>query len=399
MRLARVTLAIAAAAVGLNACRGMSARPTKEREPIQNDFDHCYQAAKAFNNALQGSMDMVYYVDADGAVPFAWINDEKGLDSPQLNNCIMDVAVLAKFPAEGLDYLRPQGPYSFVGVSTMMPSRNEPPKAAMDEKLAQSTLEFADWASQTDKGLGYFHVHKYEDALKELRAATQGHPDDVRAWRGLASALAASGGDLAEAKAAAAKAIELKPDSEATHEAMLRVCIASKDDNCIYDEFSKARSAPDMKTRSQDLASLQDYAKAAADRLQGEDRAKQEAAAVQQNKEREERQKREDPFGCGKMSGDEQIVCSLRTCFDKGARAYADSLKSLTGQEYAAGEWKISKMKSGNSKVTVPIRSAAGGQSHDASWDVKMSSNGGLGMTPLDIDANNITQQHNACQK
>ena len=68
-----------------------------------------------------------------------------------------------------------------------------------------------------------------------------------------------------------------------------------------------------------------------------------------------------------------------------------------TGQEYSAGEWKVSQGKEGPS-VTVPIRGAKKGlPPHDAVWSVKIGET--VDMKPNTIDANNITLHHNTCRK
>jgi len=396
MRPTRFLLA-AALCASLVACRGGGVRPTKERPPQGPDFTRCYQTAKQLGNgALTGQMVLKMYVAADGAVPFAFINDVKGLDSKAMNLCIMDFMVVTKWPGEGLDYLRPYGPVSFSGAESHLPDTRDIPNAPIDEPLAQGTLEFADWADGADKGWGYFYVHKYSESVEAFKGYLATKPDDVRALRGLASVLAVSGGDLAAAKTAAAKAIELKPDSEATHEAMIRVCLASKDDNCVYEEFEKARKAPDVNVRSIELASLQDAVKAAADRLQGSEHQKHEEGAAAAQAAAEAAQKKADPFGCGKKEGQDQALCFVKGCFGKGGKAYAESLKGLTGQDYQAGEWSIHPGKNGTSKATLQIR-VKGAQPHDANWEVKVGDN--VDMKPLDIDANNIAQQYNACRK
>jgi tetratricopeptide (TPR) repeat protein len=383
---------------GLIACRGKSVRPTKERQPLVTDFTRCYQSAKQLGNAaLAGSMVVKLYVAPDGAVPFAFVNSTKGLDSRQLNGCILDFLVNMKFQGEGLDYLRPYGPVSFSGVDAHMPDTRDIPKEQLDEKLAQDTLEFADWADGADRGWGNFYVHKYPESIASFRQFLQQHPDDVRALRGLAAALAESGGDLKEAKQLAAKAVAAQPDSEATHEAMLRVCIAAKDDNCIYESFESARKARDMNVRSVELASMQDAAKAAADRLQSTEHQRHEEEVAKAKTEQEEMQKKVDPQGCAKKpDGDERTLCFVKGCFDKGGKTYASSLEGLTGQNYRVGEWKIRPGKDGASTVTLPIR-AQGAQAHDASWEVKVGKS--IDMKALDIDANNISTSHNACRK
>jgi hypothetical protein len=396
MQLYRVVPVLAIVAV-LGGCAGGGVRPTKENPPYQAQFDRCYTTAKSLGNmALQGMMTIKMVVDVDGTVPAAYISDVKGLDSMALNRCVMNFIVNVKWPAEGLDYLRPYS-VSYAGVASFLPDPKDIPKdVPLDEKLAQDTLEFADWATAVDKGWGLFYVHKYADAIASFKAYLAQHPDDVRALRGLAAAQAVSGGDLKEARQSAAKAIQLKPDTEATHEAMLRVCIAEKNDECIFDEFDKARKASDVNIRSIELATLQDAAKAAADRLQSSEHTRHEQEVADAKKKNEEMQKKNDPLGCGKVpEGDERTLCFVKGCFDKGGHTYAESLRGLTGASYKAGEWKIAS-KGTSSKVTLTIR-ASGVQAHDASWQVTVGDN--VDMRPLDIDANNISTQYNACRK
>jgi hypothetical protein len=146
--------------------------------------------------------------------------------------------------------------------------------------------------------------------------------------------------------------------------------------------------------RSYELAQIQDQVKAihqkfSAD-LEKQDRESREKAIA-------EAQKKADPTGCGaKPEGDERTLCFVKYCFGAGAGAYAKSLKAITGQDYAAGEWKVGKGKEGP-EVTVPIRGKKGTAPHDAVWAVKVGET--VDMKPTTIDANNISLRHNACRK
>ena len=228
--------------------------------------------------------------------------------------------------------------------------------------------------------------------------------------RGLAQALADSGGDANRAREAAKKAIELKPESEATHEAMIHACLAAKDDKCAFDEFDLAKSKPDLDARRRELASIQDKVKEAAERLQSgaeqeeKQKSAQEAAAAA----------KADPAGCNKMDSgsDAQLLCLIKRCFEKGAREYAKELKPLTGQDYSTGEWKVAKHSGSKAQVTVPIRAGTaakttrgkkgapaeeGAQPHDATWDVTVGE--ALNLQATNQDAANIARSHDSCKK
>jgi len=108
--------------------------------------------------------------------------------------------------------------------------------------------------------------------------------------------------------------------------------------------------------------------------------------------------KNADPTGCGKFpEGDERTVCFVKYCFGAGAQSYAKALKPMTGADYTAGEWKVVKSKSGASDVTVQIRAKKGTAPQDATWQVAIGDN--VDMKPLNVQANNISKQYNACHK
>jgi tetratricopeptide (TPR) repeat protein len=403
--------AAAGAQIALLACGGMKAtRPTTLRELPQSDVSRCYQAAHSLGNKnLQGFMELYQIVDEQGDVPAAFVHHQSGIDSPAFFNCMTLLGSGSKFPAQGIDYLRPNpmGCDSANATCTRLSLKDEQ-QAPLDEKLAQDTLTFADWATPTDRGWGYYLVRKYKDALDQFQKALEQNANDVRALRGRAVAMAESGGDLAQAKESAQKALQLQPASESTHEAMLRVCLAQKDDRCTYEEFEAARKAPDFQVRSFELAALQGPAKAAADRLtaraaQEEEKRRQQAEADLQ---------KADPAGCRKMeaNSDAQLLCLIKRCFESGADQYAKELKPLTGQDYAAGDWKLQDRNGENAQVTVPIRvappkkgkskkksQAADADTHDATWKVTVGEN--ITMMPLNLDAANIATRYDACKK
>jgi tetratricopeptide (TPR) repeat protein len=404
----------AAAALALS-CAGAKARPTAVRELPQTDVTRCYQAASGVGNPnLQGSFEIDQYVDDKGDVPAAWLHNNAGVNGSTLFQCILDMAVASKYPSLNVDYVLPSTVTCMgVGVSEgkertsgCVKSIGAPEKRPpQDEKLARDTLRFADWAGPTDRGWAHYYIGDNTQAIAQFEAATKADAKDERAWRGLAQALADSNGDVNRAREAAKKSIELKPESEATHEAMIHVCLAAKDDKCAFEEFDLAKAKPDLDARRRELASIQDKVKEAAERLQSgaeQEDAKQEAAAA-----------KADPTGCSKLENgsDAQLLCLIKRCFEKGAREYAKELKPLTGQDYAAGEWKVLKHSGPQAQVTVPIRAGAaartrakkgapadeGPQPHDATWNVTVGEN--IKMRAANGDAAQIAQNHDSCKK
>ena len=408
-------LVSAAVLLGLS-CAGLKeTRPTAERKFPQTDVTQCYRAASNVGTPnLQGSFEVDQYIDDKGDAPAAWIHHDTGVNSSTFFRCILGLAVASKYPSLNVDYVLPST-ITCVGVgvsegkertSGCTKAEGAPEKRpAQDDKLARSTLEFADWAGPVDKGWAYYYSGDLPQALTQFEAATKADPKDERAQRGLAQALAESGGDLNRAKEAAKKAIELKPESEATHEAMIRVCLASKDDKCAFDEFDLAKAKPDLDARRRQLASVQDKVKEAAERLQ--------SGQEQEEAKQKQAQEKADPTGCSKLENgsDAQLLCLIKRCFEKGAREYAKELKPLTGQDYSAGEWKVTSKSGTHAQVTVPIRAASaartkgkkgaaadeGAQSHDATWTVKVGEN--INMQAMNQDAANIAKSHDSCKK
>ena len=328
------------------ACAGLKeTRPTALRELPQPDVARCYQAASGVGNPnLQGNFEVDQYVDDKGDVPAAWIHHDVGVKGGTFFQCLLGMAVASKYPSQNVDYVVPSTVTCVgVGVSEGKERTSGCTKAAgtgekqgpQDQKLAGGTLRFADWAGPTDRGWGYYYVGDYPQAIAQFETATKGNPKDERALRGLAQALADSNGDSNRAKELAKKAIELKPESEATHEAMIHACLAAKDDKCAFDEFDLAKAKPDLDPRRRELASIQDQVKEAAERLQ--------SGAQQQEEKQKSAQEaaagKSDPTGCRKLedNSDAQLLCLIKRCFEQGAREYAKELKPMTGQDYSTG--------------------------------------------------------------
>ena len=229
-------LGLAAVAIGLS-CAGLKeTRPTAARPLPQLDVNQCYRAASSVGIPnLQGTFELDQYVDDKGDVPAAWVHHDVGVNGGTFFQCIVATATASKYPTQGVDYILPST-ITCVGVgvsegkertSGCTKSEGAPEKRPpQDEKLAQGSIKFADWAGPTDRGWGYYYVGDYKNALAQFETATKADAKDERALRGLAQTLAYSGGDLKRAKDAAQQAIQLKPESETTHEAMIHVCLA-----------------------------------------------------------------------------------------------------------------------------------------------------------------------------
>ncbi|MFL5423705.1 MAG: tetratricopeptide repeat protein [Myxococcales bacterium] len=416
-------LGLAAVALAF-ACAGIKqGRPTGIRDLPSEDVKQCYRASVSVGVPnLQGSFEIDQYVDDKGDAAAAWIHSDNGVNSATMFRCLTDLAVASKVPTQGVDYVLPST-ITCVGVGVSEgkertsgctrsagAAEKRPPR---DDKLARDTLKFADWATPTDRGWAHYYLGDYAQALPQFEAATKADPKDERALRGLAQTLADSKGDLNRAKEAAQKSIELKPESEATHEAMIHVCLAMKDDKCAFDEFNLAKVKPDLDLRRREIGSVQDRVKEAADRLQSGVEAEEQKERTAQT-EAAAAAAKADPTGCRKLESgsDAQLLCLIKRCFEKGAREYAKELKPLTGQDYAAGDWKVTGHTGTKAKVTVPIRVAAaqktgkgkkaaaedeGPQAHDATWDVSVGEN--ITMQAANFDAANIAKSHDSCKK
>ena len=392
----------------LAACAGAASRPTSQRELPLADLNNCYTKAKQYGaGQLQGTLGLYVYIGDDGAVPAAWVHDAQGLNYPSFRNCLTTQGTNSKFEPEKEDYLRG---FTITCPPDSIRCTKEAitalPKEPIDEKLAQDSLAFADWATGADKGWGYYYTRQFPQAITAFNEALKANPGDVRALRGFAQATAESGGDLKAAREAAEKAVAAQRNA-ATLEALVRVCLKQKDDECTVKNFVEATKSSDKGTRSFDLAGLNDAVRTANERLAkteesqaSESKAAAEAAAA-----------RADPEGCYKREGAERAVCYVKHCFGAGAVVYgASELKKVTGQTYLAGTWSATGNDTKGYLVTVPLRTPADdsagstgkkarlsmASSQDASWKVAVGDN--INMQATTPSASFIAKDHNACK-
>ena len=391
-------------ALALCACAGVTPRPTSLRELTDSDLASCFSKAVAYGaGQLHGTLNLYVLVAADGAVPDAWIHDAQGLDFPSYRNCLTRVATDSKFDGEKEAYVRgftidcPQdaGGCRKSAVNTL-------PKN-FDQKLAQETLTFADWASATDKGWGFYYTQQYPAAIAAFDAVLKANPNDIDAMRGLAQASAESGGDLTAARALAEKAVAASPGA-ASREAVVRVCLKQNDDQCVVSNFLAATKAEDKGTRAFNLLELKDQAIAADARVG----TAQEAKGAEAKQAEEAQLAKEDPQGCYKLAGPAKAICYTKRCFGEGAVAYATQLRKMAGQSYAAGEWTATGDDADGYTVTVPLRPEGPAATHnkkkhlrsetatqDASWKVKITDR--AMMVPVTQSASVITTHGDAC--
>jgi len=265
------------------------------RPPLQSDIDRCtLKAEDAGRGQLSGRLRLELLARSSGKVYAGFVAGESGAGDRLLERCILYTAMLWELPRAKLDYGWPypvaftpgvadhsldarddpqrqvydngsgQGRASVFGGDLDHPDKAEP----IDVAAAQATLEVADDASPAERALAELAVKQYAKAEAGFRAVLREDPKNALALRGLAQALAESGGDLHEGRAVATRLVALAPGSEQGHEAMLRVCLAAGDDLCAFESFQRANGASDLSLRWLVLRDeLLEPARAAADRL------------------------------------------------------------------------------------------------------------------------------------
>jgi len=395
--------------LSLASAAALAGPPSRLRPPMQAEFDRCALWAEEHGNrSLSGRLRLELLIRKSGNVYGAFVWSERGIDDRKFERCLTSAAPVWVFPPVPVDYQRPYAPsfvhsgtdtnVSLVGnqqmagmgrASIFLPDINELPEPTpINVVAAQGTLELADWATAGERAYAQALVRRYPEAIKEARDALASDPGDGMALRALAQSLAESGGDLVDARRAAERLIALDADSVAGHEALLRVCLAARDDRCAFEEWSRARKAKDMQPRSRLLAELQGPTQLAAERLQTAARAGQAG---------KDAPRPADP--CAAEKGEEaQALCVVKRCLDEGSAAYAKELSSQNAIPYEARDWRVKTLSAGKFLVTRPIEPVPprpGVARHDALWLVKSGEN--LIMRPTNTEARQITVRHNRC--
>lgn len=385
----RVLLALLLASAAARAGRG----PTDVmRLPLQSDFDRCaLLAADHGNENLQGRVRLELLLRSSGNVYAAFVHSAAGIDDKRLFACLTGFALLWKLPPVAVDYQRPyelafvpggteidmsplqyQAGIHYAGqgrASVFMPGIDDPaPSRPPDVALAQRTLDVAEWAEESERGIAELVVGRTPQALSSLRAALERDPSDPIALRGLATALAGTG-EVGEARAAADLLAAVRPGSVVAAEAMLRVCIAAGDDPCTFRSFNAASHAGDLGPRSRLVAELQPRAEQAAARL------REQAAVARKN----------DP--CAALADSKALAtCLVRKCLDDGLAAWAAERKM------DPGAWTISP--AGEEKF-VATRAMGSGAS-DPRWVVVLGTRS-VKMSPVNEAARQVSVRHSRC--
>jgi hypothetical protein len=261
------------------------------RPPLQSDVDLCaLRALELGDRSPMGRVRLHLLVRDDGSVFAAYVHNTGGIDDRSLQRCLTDRAttwVLAPAPVEyerayelsfvpggselgdWLQYWNGEGAMGQGrGIVILPDTTTSSPPLPIEQPAARDTLTVADFATVAEHGTALISVGRAAEALPLLRAAVQDRPDDPVALLGLTRALTETRGDLAEARHTALHLLEIAPDSEVSHEALLRVCLAARDSECSIREWKAAVRAAGAGARSRILFELQAPTQQAALRLQ-----------------------------------------------------------------------------------------------------------------------------------
>jgi len=271
-----------------------------ERLPLESDIQRCaLRASDLGSGDLMGRLRLHLLVRREGPVFAAYVHNETGVEDRKIEGCIAfattnwvlppadfgyerayEIAFAPGGPAAASagDYTAGQGWSGHSPPQVFLPSMlDSPAPAPLEEKAARETLTIAPFASAGERGLALVTVGLYAEALPVLRGALARDPNDRDALLGLVRALAAGpSGEAAllEARQLAARLQALEPGAETGEEALLRACLAGRDDRCAVEQWQRALRAPGAKTRSRILQELEQPTRVAAARLQRQESAK-----------------------------------------------------------------------------------------------------------------------------
>ncbi|HWE24184.1 MAG TPA: hypothetical protein VG496_09610, partial [Myxococcales bacterium] len=129
----------------LCACAGKEKRPTAPHEMRAPEIARCLP-----KSGTQSAFEIDQLVGEQGDVPAAWIRAQKASNPESLLRCAARVATDAKYAAQKVDAVRT----STVSCDSAGCQRTDSTEArsALDEKLAQATVQVAGWATAAERG-------------------------------------------------------------------------------------------------------------------------------------------------------------------------------------------------------------------------------------------------------
>ena len=357
-----------------------------ERPPLQSDIDRCtLRAETSERGTLAGRVRFQLLVRPSGRVYAGYVHAEQGVDDRKLERCVLYAAMLWELSPSKLDYAWPY-PISFVSggesangpgrASAFLPSaRAAAAWEPIDLAAAQATLEISEAATPVEHALAELAVRRYPEAISLFRAALKDSADPV-ALRGLAQALAESG-QTAEARTLAERLVVQAPLSEASHEALLRACLAAGDDACAFDEFNRANGSADLSLRWLVLRDdLLAPSRLAAARLR--------SAAKQRET-------------CGSDPGaEQQALCLVRRCLEDGVEQFARDLGVENRTPYELSPWRVRSVAAGAVVVSRAIEPRESGPDYEPLWLVKTAGDR-MSIRASNEDAREISRAHNRC--
>jgi tetratricopeptide (TPR) repeat protein len=278
-------------ALTLQACAGAERRPAHDRLPLDSDIQRCVLRTEA-GNELMGRLRFHLLVRRDGPVYAAYVHNELGASGRKLEGCIgfamtnwvlpeADAAYERAYEisfapgdaglASEFDYQAGFGWSGHAPPKVFLPSMyDSPPPLPLEFGHAQATLTIAEFATTGERGLALATVGNAREALPVLRDALEVNPSDREALLGLVQALALApeqARSAAEAREAAQRLQALDPGAADGEEAVLRACLAAKDDRCAVEQWPRLLKARGAKTRSRIVQTLEESTRAAAARL------------------------------------------------------------------------------------------------------------------------------------
>ena len=230
----------AALAVALLPCASEAAL----RFPLIDDVQRCITATMGMA-AQTGRVRLTLMLRPDGTIYASYVHNSNGFTDRRLERCIANQSTVWTFDPAETAYERPYEIIVQNGVIALPDANNVPARTDLDVSLAQDTLDVQENASPIERARAQVDVHDFGKAIPALRSLQGGEAQAM-----LARALAESGGDLKEARGLAERSIAAAPGKALGHEALLRVCKAQEDRECMADQWQALIKAADFGPRT-----------------------------------------------------------------------------------------------------------------------------------------------------